>query len=97
MAEWFHVTRMAQVLITLSFVTLSKSLSLWVFCLVICKRRELSKVTDSQGFLLGKFDSVSEEVTRLKELGEGYHLCLSDTKNTSRLQNTHYDNEWVLP
>lgn len=86
---------MPQVLIAFSFVTLGKSLSLWVFCL--CLERRRAGQGDCQGFLLRNFDSVSEELTHLRELGEGYHFCLSEAKNTSRLQNMHYDNEWVLP
>lgn len=83
-AEWFNSTRVPQVLIAFSFVTLSKSLSLSVFCFSICKRKKIEQ-GDYQGFLLRYLDSVSQELTHLKELGEGYHLCLSEAKNTSRL------------
>lgn len=87
------VTRMPQVLIAFSFVTVGRSLLLWIFCFVlfscvlflfVCKGREPGEVI-VKGFLLRNFDSVSEELTHLKELGEGYHFCLSEAKNTSRL------------
>lgn len=51
---------------------------------------------DCPGFLLRNLNSGSEEVTRLMELGEGHHLCLSEARNPSRLQSTNYDDEWVL-
>ena len=46
------------------------------------KKKELGKVIVSECFLLRNFDSVSKELTHLKELEEGNHLCLSEAKNT---------------
>lgn len=84
LAEWFNVTgRMPRVLTGFTFVILGKSPSLRVFCFFLCKRERIGQ-GDCHGFLLRSFDSVSEELTHLKDLGEGDHLCRSEAKNTSR-------------